>query len=359
MTAFGGPAAHIAMMEREIVRKRRWISSERFLDMMGVANLLPGPSSSELAVFIGYEMGGALGLMTAGTCFILPAASLTTAIAWGYMRFGSVARVGGALFGIKPVIVAIVVQAIWVLGPKAIKRSTSIAAIGILAGIASALDVDALVVLVAAGVGSVVAKSMRGDSSASDSRRSLALAPLVGTAGLSSSVALGTLFLTFLKLGAVVFGSGYVLIAFLRSELVERLHWISESQLIDAVAVGQLTPGPVFTTATFIGYILRGFSGAVVATVAIFLPGFAFVAAVRPIITQIRRSALAGAFLDGVNVASLALMTVVMLRLGRVACVDGLTLGISCVSAWLLLRFRVNSSWLILGGGLVGLCLHA
>lgn len=355
VTAFGGPAAHIAMMENEVVVRRRWLTHERFLDMMGAANLIPGPSSSELAVFIGYEQAGVLGLLVAGLCFVLPAALMTAAIAWAYVRFGSLPHVAGVLYGIKPVVIAIVVQALWGLAPKAIKKSRWLAALGIAACVAAALNVDALIVLLGTGavsvVGHAVTRRQQGDVT-----RLLFLPPAIATASTApaASISLGLLFLTFLKLGAVVFGSGYVLLAFLRADLVERLHWMTESQLIDAVAVGQVTPGPVFTTATFIGYVLAGGWGAVLATVAIFLPGFVLVAAVRPLVTRVRRAPAAGAFLDGVNVASLALMAVVTVQLGRSALVDWITIALAALSAIVLLRFKVNSTWLIAAGAAVG-----
>jgi chromate transporter len=354
-TAFGGPAAHIAMMENEVVVRRRWITHERFLDMMGAANLIPGPSSSELAVFIGYELAGIVGLLIAGICFVLPAALMTAAIAWAYMRFGSLPRVGGVLYGIKPVVIGIVIQALCGLAPKAIKKSRWLAALGVTAGVATAFGIDALAVLFGVGVfavvGHVATRPQKGDA-----EKLFLLPPAIATAGAASaaSVSLGILFLTFLKLGAVVFGSGYVLLAFLRADLVERLHWMSEAQLIDAVAVGQITPGPVFTTATFIGYVLAGGWGAVFATIGIFLPGFVLVAAIRPLVARVRRSLAASAFLDGVNVASLALMAVVTVQLGRAALIDGITIALAALSAIVLLRFKVSSTWLIAGGALVG-----
>jgi chromate transporter len=357
LTAFGGPAAHIAMMEDEVVRRRRWVSSERFLDLMSAASLLPGPSSSELAIFIGYERAGALGLLVAGACFICPAAVMTTAIAWAYVRWGSLPHAGSVLYGIKPVVIAIVLQAIWGLAPKALKRSRWLVGLGALASIAALVDVDALVVLVGAGLVSAARLAPCVRRQGGNTKRWLALGPVASApmAASAGSVGLGALFMAFLKVGAVVFGSGYVLLAFLRADIVERLHWLTESQLIDAVAVGQVTPGPVFTTATFLGYVLAGIPGAIVSTIAIFLPGFVFVAAARPMVARVRRSGVASAFLDGVNVASLALMAVVTLRLARFALVDPATIGLAAVSALLLLRFRVNSTWLIAGGALAGL----
>ncbi len=357
-TAFGGPAAHIAMMEDEVVRRRRWIAPDRFLDMLGAANLIPGPSSSELAIFIGYEQAGWRGLLVAGGCFILPAALMTGALAWAYVRFGGLPRTAGVLYGVKPVVIAVVAQALWGLFPKAVK-SRWLGVLGALACVAAALDVDPIAVLLGAGaVAALAHRAQRGGGAPT-----AALLPGLGSlwggapaaAGAATPAGLGMLFLTFLKIGAVVFGSGYVLLAFLRADLVDRLHWLTESQLVDAVAVGQVTPGPVFTTATFIGYLVGRAPGAVVATVGIFLPGFAFVAAIRPIVSRVRRSAAAGAFLDGVNVAALALMAVVTVQLARAAIVDALTIALAVASAVLLLRFRVRSTWLLLGAALVGL----
>ena len=357
VTAFGGPAAHISMMENEVVQRRRWVTPERFLDMMGAANLIPGPSSSELAVLIGYEQAGLAGLVVAGVCFILPAALMSAALAWAYVRFGSLPRVGGVLYGVKPVIIAIVVQALWGLAPKAIKRSRWLGALGVLAAVVAALGVDALLVLVGAGLVSLAAVATRGArrTKGTGARGVLLFAPTVAaSAAAPSAVTLGALFLTFLKLGAVVFGSGYVLLAFLRADLVDRLHWLTESQLIDAVAVGQVTPGPVFTTATFIGYTLAGGWGALLATVAIFLPGFLMIGALRPIVARVRRSSTASAFLDGVNVASLALMAVVTVQLGQAALVDWVTVLLAVGSAVALLRWRVNTTWVIAAAALVG-----
>ncbi len=295
-TAFGGPAAHVALMEGEIVRRRRWITPARFLDLLGAANLIPGPSSSELALYLGYERAGLAGLLVAGGCFILPATLMTGGLAWVYLRFGALPRVDGALHGIKPVIVAVVLQALRGLAPKAMKTRPLIA-VGVLAGAAAAFGVEPLAVLLGAGVAAVLARRPPPGDTAP------AVAPLLLSAA-SAPVAptLLGIFLVFLKLGATVFGSGYVLLAFLRADLVERLRWLTEAQLLDAVAVGQVTPGPVFTTATFIGYLLGGVPGAALATAGIFLPGFVLVAASRPLLARVRRSPRAGAFLDGVNV---------------------------------------------------------
>jgi chromate transporter len=360
-TAFGGPAAHIAMMENEVVVRRRWLTHERFLDMLGAANLIPGPSSSELAIFIGYEEAGLAGLLIAGVCFVLPAALMTAAIGWAYVRFGSVPRVSGILYGIKPVVIAIVIQALWGLAPKASKKSRWLAALGIAACLPAALNVDALAVLLGAGGISLLAQVATTRRKPGDAKHLFLLPPAIATtaaAAPATSASLGMIFLTFSKLGAVVFGSGYVLLAFLRADLVERLHWLTESQLIDAVAVGQVTPGPVFTTATFIGYVLGGGKGAVLATIAIFLPGFVLIAAIRPLVARVRRAPAAGAFLDGVNVASLALMAVVTVQLGKSALVDWITVALAAASAIALVRFKLNSTWVIAAGAIIGVAAH-
>jgi chromate transporter len=360
VTAFGGPAAHIAIMEDEFVRRRRWLTHERFLDLLGAANLIPGPSSTELAVYLGYEQAGWRGLILGGTCFILPAALMVGVIASAYVRFGRLPQVASALYGIKPVVIGVVVQALWGLAPKAVKKSSLLGVIAGGAGIASALGVDALAVLVGSGIMTVVARRIREGSETKGGAHFFApvAAGAAGAAGAMAPVGLGILFLTFLKIGALVFGSGYVLLAFLRADLVDRLHWLSEPQLLDAVAVGQVTPGPVFTTATFIGYVIAGAPGAVVATLGIFLPGFVLVAVTRPVIARIRRSAPAAAFLDGVNVASLSLMAVVTVQLARAALVDIPTILIAIGGAFLLIRWKVSSTWLLVGAALVGALTH-
>jgi chromate transporter len=311
------------------------MTRERFLDLFGAANLIPGPSSSELAVFIGWERAGVLGLVVAGVCFVLPAALITAAIAEAYVRYHEVPRVMGVLYGIKPVVIAIVVSALVALAPKALKSSPRLVAIAVLAAVASLLHADAIVVLAGAGLLALSTRSL-------ESRVHVV-------------VPLPILFATFAKIGALVFGSGYVLLAFLRDELVVRHAWIDERTLIDAVAVGQVTPGPVFTTATFIGYLLRGGPGAAVATIGIFLPGFVLVAIIRRWVAKIRESPAASAFFDGVNVASLALMGVVALDLGRAAIVDLATCAVAIVAFALIVRLRVNATWLVLGGAIVGL----
>jgi chromate transporter len=360
--AFGGPAVHIAMMEEEFVRRRRWLTPQEFLDRLGAANLIPGPSSTEMAIYIGQNQRGWLGLIVAGCSFILPAAILVSAIAAAYVRFGALPQVAGVLYALKPVVIAVVLQALWKLARSAVKTRL-LGAIGILAAVAFAFGIYDLLVLGGAGLcaaGPAIWERLR-KTQGSSAITLFALklkSPVISLAAISGLAAapfsLGRLFLTFLKIGSVLFGSGYVLLAFLRSDFVLRLRWLTERQLLDAVAVGQITPGPVFTTATFIGYLLGGTRGAIVATVGIFLPGFLFVAASGALLPRIRRSAIAGAALDGIIAGSLALMAVVTWQLGRGALVDPLTIAIACVSAVLLFAFGLNAAWLILGAALVG-----
>jgi chromate transporter len=392
-TAFGGPAVHIAIMEDEVVGRRRWLTREQFLDLMGATNLIPGPNSTEMAIHIGNRQAGFPGLLVAGSCFILPAVLIVSAIAWTYVRFGTLPQVAGVLYGIKPVVIAVVLQALWRLGRSALKGPLLVA-VCVGAVTLSLAGVNELVVLLAAGLFVVAARSFAPRTPAQPESSGAPSAPpappagerpacSAGHPGLSAlllgggpavaaapaavaaaapaaaaaaaSFGLWPLFLFFLKVGAVLFGSGYVLLAFLRADLVERWHWLTESQLLDAVAVGQVTPGPLFTTATFIGYVLAGPWGALVATVGIFLPAFFFVAVSGPLVPRLRQSWVAGAMLDGVNVASLALMAVVTVILARAAVHDGPTVALAVVSAFLLLRYRVNSTWLVAGGALAGL----
>jgi chromate transporter len=330
-TAFGGPAAHIAMMEDETVRRRQWLTREQFLDLFGAASLIPGPSSTELAIYLGFRRAGWLGLIAGGVCFILPAAVMVAAIAWAYLRYGNLPQATAVLYGIKPIVIALIVQALWNLG-RAAARTPFLLALALVSVVASFLGAPPLLVLVGSALLSLGARAR----------------------GLHS-VALWPLFLVFLKLGAVVFGSGYVLLAFLRDDLVTRMHWLTESQLLDAIVVGQFTPGPVFTTATFIGYLVAGGAGAALATVAIFLPGFLLVALSGPLVPRLRGSPLAAAALDGINAGSVALMAAVSWQLGRAALVDVATVLIALAGALLLFRFRFNSAWLVLAGGLLGL----
>jgi chromate transporter len=359
---FGGPAAHIALMEDEIVRRRRWMTRERFLDMLGATNLIPGPNSTEMAIHVGYARAGFAGLLVAGACFILPSTLLVAAVAWAYTRFGRLPAAVGLLDGVKPVVIAIVAQAVWRLGRSAVKGPL-LAAAAAGAGAATLLGVHELEVLFGTAALTVLAARLlaRGQAARSGALAVPAALPfLAGGAGAAAAaavpVSLGPLFLIFLKVGSVLFGSGYVLLAFLRADLVERTGWLTESQLLDATAVGQVTPGPVFTTATFIGYVLAGPRGALAATIGIFLPAFVFVAVSAPFLPALRRSRLAGDFLDGLNVASLALMTVVCWQLGRAA-ISGWATGLLAAASALLLAFRINTTWLIAGGAILGLLL--
>jgi chromate transporter len=352
LTAFGGPAAHIALMEREAVSRRGWLSRTRFLDLVGACNLLPGPGSTQLAMALGYTRGGWIGLVTAGVCFILPAALATLGLAWAYVRYGGLPQAQGLLYGIKPVMVAVVAQAIWILGRTAY-RSWATAATGLACFAAVELGLPPIAVLLAAGGFALLVKGIRSQRNAV-----LGLVWLPTGTGSAAVVGLAPLLITFLKLGVVVFGSGYVLLAFLKADLVDRLHWVTDSQLLDAVTAGQLTPGPVFTTATFLGYLLHGFSGAAAATAAIFLPSFLMAGLVAALAGRMRRSKSAAAFLDGVNAAAVALMASVALWLGRAAVFDGWTGAIGLVSLALLVHYRVNATWLILGGAGIGILLQ-
>jgi chromate transporter len=337
------------MMEDEVVRRRAWLSREEFLDLVGATNLIPGPNSTEMAIHIGRARAGWPGLLVAGSCFIIPAVVIVGAIAWLYVRFGALPAATGVLYGVKPAVIAVVLQALWGLGRSAVK-SWRLAALGMAAVAATAAGGNELLVLAIAAALGVAWHRERAPAGGG------ALAMLLGAAApAAASLGLWPLFAVFLKVGAVLFGSGYVLLAFLRADLVQHLHWLTERQLLDAVAVGQVTPGPVFTTATFVGFVLRGVPGAAVATVGIFLPAFVYVALSGTLLPRLRRSPAARGALDAVNVASLALMAVVTWQLGRAALVDGWTVLMAAVSAILLLRFRVNSSWLVLGGGVVGL----
>ncbi len=360
LTAFGGPAAHIAMLEQEVVRRRGWLSRDDFLDLLGATHLIPGPNSTEMALHVGHRRAGRAGLVVAGICFILPAMLTVLGFAWAYVRFESLPQAAGILYGVKPVIIAVVVQALWGLGRTAVKSRT-LAIIGVAAAALSVAGLDELWVLFGAALCALAARWLVDRPRTTGALLLAPLALATPAAALAGSVpvafGLGRLFLFFLKVGSVLFGSGYVLLAFLRGDLVQRWHWLTESQLLDAVAIGQITPGPVFTTATFIGYLLGGAAGGLIATVGIFLPAFVFVAVSGPLVPRIRRSPLAGACLDGVNVASLALMAVVTWRLGQAALVDPATILLALSSAVLLLAFRLNAAWLVLGGALVGLAL--
>lgn len=352
--AFGGPAAHIAMMEQEVVQHRRWMSRDKLLDLLSITNLIPGPNSTELAIHIGYERAGWRGLMVAGTCFILPAMLLVWGLAAIYTRYQSLPQVEGLLYGVKPVIVAIVLQVLWKLRKSALKDPPTTAAALLVMGLFFA-GVHEILLLLLAGVGVMLARQ-------GQQRLPALLLPLPTLPSLLSQVGNAPLvradwlnvFLFFLKVGSVLYGSGYVLIAFLQRDLVERAQWLTSQQLLDAVAIGQFTPGPVFTTATFIGYLVAGNAGAIAATIGIFLPAFVLVAVVNPWVPRLRQSSGLSSLLDGVNAASWALMAGVTWNLGQTAFIDGITIAIGMVSLAMILRFSINSAWLVLGGGIAG-----
>jgi chromate transporter len=356
-TAFGGPAAHIAMMHDEIVKRRQWMTDQHFLDLVGATNLIPGPNSTEMAIHVGYERAGWRGLIAAGVCFIMPAVLIVLALAWAYVEYGSTPQGHALMYGIKPVIIAIVLQALYRLVPSALK-SPLLAAVGVAALVLYLLGVNELVVLFGGAFLIVAIQAVRRFP-----QSTLALLPLASIKSWlpqsveSNSVSLGQLFLVFLKVGALLYGSGYVLLAFLRNDLVLNLGWMTDQQLLDAVAIGQFTPGPVFTTATFVGYVLAGVPGAIVATIGIFLPSFCFVALLARIVPYLRKSSWTAAFLDGVNVAALGLMAGVTWQLGRSAIIDIPTALLAIVAAVLLFRFRINSAWLVLAGAIIGLAL--
>jgi chromate transporter len=352
-TAFGGPAAHIALMHDETVKRRKWLSDQEFLDLVGATNLIPGPNSTEMAIHIGYLRAGWAGMVAAGACFIAPAMVIVLGLAWAYVQFGSTPQAEWLLYGIKPVVIAIIVQALWNLGGKAIQNLLTGA---IAAGVVALyfLGINEIALLFAGGL--IVILLVNFQRSRFRPIRAFLL-PLGGLGALAQAVlpvSLPLLFFTFLKIGSVLYGSGYVLLAFLRADFVVRFGWLTDQQLIDAIAIGQVTPGPVFTTATFIGYLLGGLPGALLATLGIFLPSFIFVAISNPIIPRIRNSPWASSLLDGVNAASLGLMAAVTWQLGRSSLIDPLTILVAIISLVLLLRFKLNSTWLIAAGALTG-----
>lgn len=349
--AFGGPAAHIGMMNLEVVKRRQWLTEEKLLDLLGVTNLIPGPNSTELAIHIGYERSGWRGLIIAGSCFILPAMLIVWTLAAIYVRYQKLPELEWVLYGIKPVIIAIVVQALWQLGKKAIKDiPTIMVAVGVVA--AFFLGVNEILLLLLAGLGVSLIKNLGHGRSGTGVLLPVFLAVNTPIAPSANWI---NVFLFFLKIGSVLYGSGYVLLAFLQGDLVERNHWLTSQQLLDGIAIGQFTPGPVFTTATFIGYLLAGNAGAIAGTIGIFLPAFIFVAAVNPWVPKLRQSPWLSSALDGVNAASLGLMAAVTYTLARAAIVDLLTLVLVLVSVIVVFRFQVNSAWLVLAGGIVGL----
>ena len=368
-TAFGGPAAHIAMMRREIVERRKWIDDERFVDLLSVINLIPGPNSTQLAIYLGYLRAGWPGLIVAGICFIGPAMLIVLTLAWLYVRYGSLPQAGWLFYGIKAVVIAIIAQAVWGLCRTAILKKGALPIILALLVLALyLLGINTLILLFGGGLlyGLVhwLERRRKGEALSialplflSNQRWQFRSAsPLVTLlAPAVMPVSLLTLFLTFLKIGATLYGSGYVILAFLRPDFVQGLGWLTDRQLLDAVSIGQFTPGPVFTTATFIGYLVAGFPGALLGTVGIFLPSFILVAIIHPLAPTLRRTPWTAAILDGVNVAAVALMGGVLFQLGQSALIDLLTWAIALIALIILLRFKINSAWLILAGAIIGM----
>ena len=346
--AFGGAAAHIAMMEEEFVRRRGWLTREEFLDRLGAVNLLPGPTSTEMAIYLGALRGGIPGLLIAGAAFIMPSALMMVVLAWLYQRYGTLPQIAGLLWGIKPVIVALLAQAVWSLSKTALK-SRELMVISAMVLLLAAMHVSTLALLIGTGVAWIVA-----NRSGPNSGGAAAATSIASTGGVVAVTTAGV-FVYFLKIGALLFGSGYVLLAVLREDLVTRLHWLTETQLLDAVAVSQATPGPFFTVATFVGYQLCGWPGAGLATIGMFVPAFSYVAVTANMLPRLRKSPTAGVFLDGLNAAAVALMAFVGFQFARQAVRTPVAAVLAAVSATVLFRYRVNSAWLVLGGALVGL----
>ena len=354
LIAYGGPAAHVAMMEEQFVRRRGWLTRERFLDLLGAVNLLPGPSSTELAIYLGEIRAGLAGLIVAGACFILPAATLVTGLAWAYMKFGALPQVAGLLFGIKPVVVALVAQAVWNLGKTAL-RHVALAALAVSVILLAMVGVHAVWLLIGAGLLWMI---LREGKRLASNRAALGAWFGLGTSAMGGALGVLPIFFYFLKIGAVLIGSGYVLLPILRGDLVLKLHWLTDAQLLDAVAVSQATPGPFFTVATFIGFILAGWKGAALATLGMFLPAFVYVGVTSGFLPKLRKSPLAGAFLDGVNAAAVALMAFVGWQFGRAALVNIPAAILAVLSGVLVFRYKVNSTWLVLGGAAAGIVLR-
>ncbi len=350
-TAFGGPAAHIAMYHDEVVKRRKWLTDEEFLDLLGATNLIPGPNSTEMVVHIGFRRAGWAGLIVSGLCFVAPATLIVLALSWLYVEFGTLPQINWLLYGVKPVVIAIIAQALWTLGSKALKNAR-LAILGFAVLGLYFLKFNEIALLFASGIIYMLIQNWRRLRAPSASL----LLPLGGFALQQAIIpfSLPILFLTFLKIGSVLYGSGYVLLAFLRNDFVLRLGWLTDQQLLDAIAIGQVTPGPLFTSATFIGYVLGGTSGALLATLGIFLPSFVFVAISNPLIPKIRNSTWAASLLDGVNAASLGLMAAVTVQLAASSLTDLPAVLIAIVSLGLLLRYKINSTWLVAGGALAG-----
>jgi chromate transporter len=350
--AFGGPPVHFAMMEERFVRQLQWLSRERFVDLIGAVSILPGPSSTELTIYLGEIRGGWPGLVLAGASFILPAALMVAALAWAYENYGKLPQVAGLLFGIKPVVVALIIPALWNLGKTALKNA-GLVALAVSVVLLAALGWNVITLLICAGVFWMLLRQARTLLNFNS------LLAVILPAGAPVSIGLLPVFLYFLKIGAVVFGSGFVLLAVLRADLVVRMHWLTDAQLLDAIAVSQATPGPFFTVSTFIGYLLGGSKGAALATVGMFFPAFAYVAITAKFLPRLRKSPFAGAFLDGVNAAAVALMATVSFQFARAAVVNTPAAILCLLSLLLVFRYKINSAWIVLGGALAGIALAA
>ncbi|WP_140936952.1 chromate efflux transporter [Sphingobacterium lumbrici] len=349
---FGGPAAHIAMMQDEVVTKRKWLTEQHFLDLIGATNLIPGPNSTEMAIHIGHEKGGWKGLIIAGLCFILPAVFITGIFAYLYKQYGQVPEFQPFIYGIKPAIIAIILGAIFPLAKKSLK-STELIIIGLLVLLGSLFNINEIYLMLGAGFVALFLTYLRDRKNSNlNSFLPLTLLQITNTTILSATNA--NLFWIFLKIGAILYGSGYVLFAFLDTELV-LTGLLTRQQLIDAIAVGQFTPGPVFSSVTFIGYQINGFTGAIVSTIAIFLPSFVFVALLNPIVKKMRNSKLFSAFLDAVNVASVAIIVAVCFEMSKDTITDWRTILIAVLSIVIAFGYKkLNSAFIVLGGSLIG-----
>ncbi|MCP1994336.1 chromate efflux transporter [Flavobacterium sp. HSC-61S13] len=349
---FGGPAAHIAMMQQEVVVKRKWMNEQHFLDLLGATNLIPGPNSTEMAIHIGYDKGGWKGLIVAGICFILPAVFITIILAWLYGKYGQLPEMEPFIYGIKPAIIAVIIGAVYPLAKKSIK-STYLASIGIAVLVLSLFNINEIYLMFGAGfltLGLYYIKHRKINTIQS-------ITPLLFLQITHSSILWETnirLFWIFLKIGAILYGSGYVLFAFLDTELVTA-GLLTRQQLVDSIAVGQFTPGPVFSSVTFIGYQINGFSGAIISTIAIFLPSFFLVALLNPLIKILRKSKGFSVFLDAVNVASVAIIIAICFNMSKEVITNWRGISIAIVSAFVVIKFRqVNSAFIVIGAVIMG-----